>query len=101
MVELRPRNAKGTVAKADAEEILRDIDAEANARGARQPALGGAHAIARLPALAQFPLVVALSLALSSMGYTFIERVAPGEIGETWKTLNASDDVALVVGWKA
>lgn len=101
MVELRPRNAKGAVAKVDAEEILRDADAEAAGRGARQPALGGAHALAGLPALAQFPLVVALSLALSSMGYTFLERVAPGEIGDTWKTLNAPEDVALVIGWKA
>ena len=93
MVELRPRTSKGAVAKTDAEEILRDINAETSVAGA--PATPS-----EMPLALQFPQMVALSLALSSLGYSLLARAAPGELVGTWKALDTWGDVALFTGWR-
>lgn len=101
MVELRPRTPKGTVAKTDAEEILRDLDAESEDGPGGDAARDGAIRPAVEPPVAfQFPQVVALSLALSSLGYSLMGRAMPGELPETWKTLDTWGDVAIVTGWR-
>lgn len=94
MVELRPRTAKGTVARTDAEDTPRDLaEGSPSAKAAMRP-------VVEPPLALQFPQMVALSLALSSLGYSLLGRVAPGELTETWKALDTWGDVALVTGWR-
>lgn len=97
MVELRPRTPKGTVAKTDAEEILRDLDAQSEGGPSENAAIGAA---VEPPVALQFPQVVALSLALSSLGYSLLGRAMPGELTETWKTMESWGDVAVFTGWR-
>ena len=100
-MELRPRTSKGTVAKTDAEEILRDRDAETLDGPGGTTARHNAMPTAVEPPVAlQFPQIVALSLALSSLGYSLLGRAIPGDLTETWKSLETWGDVALVTGWR-
>lgn len=100
MVELRPRTAKGAVAKTDAEEILRDMDAEASGGSGAPARRDQESAVPEPPVALQFPQVVALSLALSSLGYSLLARAKPDEMDQTWKPLETWGDVAIVTGWR-
>lgn len=101
MVELRPRTPRGTVAKTDAQEILRDLDAESvDGPSGNMTRESSDRPAVEPPVVLQFPQVVALSLALSSLGYSLLGRAMPGELTEAWKSLDTWGDVAIVTGWR-
>ncbi|SPO00519.1 uncharacterized protein DNG_03267 [Cephalotrichum gorgonifer] len=102
MVELRPRTARGTVAKTDAEEILRSLDADAVDSPVAEGSEGDVETwrAAKLPAPVQFPLVVILSLTVSSLGQSLLGTLTQGELAAVSKPLDTGEDIALVTGWR-
>lgn len=55
----------------------------------------------RLPAPIQFPLVVVLSFAISSLGYSILDGWSGGGLaGASSRSLDAWSDVALLAGWR-
>ena len=59
------------------------------------PSYGPRRHASRLPAPIRFPLVMVLSLAIVSVGYTFL-----GELAPISKTLDTWAEVGVLVGWR-
>jgi hypothetical protein len=53
-----------------------------------------------LPSILQFPLVLLLSLTLSSLLYTFISDYTSGDLASVSRTLEAWWEVGALVGWR-
>lgn len=54
----------------------------------------------KLPPLLRFPLLVALSLTLSSVSYTLSARYMAGELAGVSRRLDQWWEVAALVGWR-
>ena len=80
------RGKAGTVAEAEAVPTL-SVGEEHPKRRA-----------SRLPAAAHFPLVVVLSFALTSLGYSAINQSTRGELASFARRLD-NLDVAVTAGW--
>jgi hypothetical protein len=55
----------------------------------------------KLPAPLRFPLLVVLSLSLSSLLYSFSATYTIGELASVSRSLNEWWEIGLLVGWKA
>lgn len=54
----------------------------------------------KLPFAMQFPLILALNFALSSLGRMIISQVSNGELELLTRTQDTRGEVALVAGWR-
>ncbi|OAA38904.1 hypothetical protein NOR_06557 [Metarhizium rileyi] len=54
----------------------------------------------RLPLVVQFPLTVALSFALSTLGRMVISQVSQGELESLTRSQDTWEEVALLAGWR-
>lgn len=54
----------------------------------------------KLPTPLRFPLLVVLSLSLSSLLYSFSAEFTMGELASVSRSLNEWWEVGLLVGWK-
>jgi hypothetical protein len=54
----------------------------------------------KLPAFLRFPLLVLLSLTLSSLLYSFVAEYTEGDLASVSRTLQRWEDVGALVGWR-
>jgi hypothetical protein len=54
----------------------------------------------KLPAPVRFPLLVILSLSISSLLYSFVAEYTAGELASVSRSLNEWWEVGVLVGWK-
>lgn len=54
----------------------------------------------KLPAAAQFPLVIILSFSISSLGYILLNKLSGGELSDVGKTLDTWSEVGVLAGWR-
>jgi hypothetical protein len=53
-----------------------------------------------LPPVLQFPLVAILSFSISSLGYSFINEFAPGELATVMRTLETPRELGIMTAWR-
>lgn len=81
-------------AEANAAVIAEEEEEEAAAAGVVESTEG------KLPFAVQFPLILALNFALSSLGRMIISQVSNGELELLTRTQDTRGEVALVAGWR-
>lgn len=97
MAELRPRTSNGAVLRASPEKSVAGASG-AEGAGAQKPS--PVVRVAKLPLAIQFPLVLVLSLAVSSVAYSLLSSHAKGELARVSKSLDSWEDVAVVAGMR-
>lgn len=101
MVELRPRTAKGTVARAGKPDNIRQrTDDDEGADDSTRADTAAAAQVTKLPTPLQFPIVAVLSLVLSSLGYAFLGAVTGGDLAAVARSTDDWRDVAVLTGWR-
>jgi hypothetical protein len=54
----------------------------------------------RLPGFIRLPLVTVLSFSLSSLAYSILNETNKGELATVLRTLDTSQEVAILAGWR-
>lgn len=54
----------------------------------------------KLPTLVQFPLTVALSFVMASLGYSLLSEVTQGELASVSRSQDTWVELAILAGWR-
>lgn len=87
-------------AASKAEDVVTEVTATVVAKTEKAVAKVTESADGKLPCAVQFPLIVALSFALSTLGSIVISQVSKGELESLTRSQDTWNEVAIVAGWR-
>lgn len=90
------RNTKPDTAVTAVADKAQSVEVGAKAAKSKPSSPAGS----KLPCAVQFPLTVALSFALSTLGSVVMAGVSKGELESLTRSQNSREEMAVLAGWR-